>query len=232
MKTHTIVICFFLMLTTALPSCKKEKKPEPASPVPSGCDTTFNASYNPDTILPSPYLMTYPGSVWNYDDGTAESCTAWEQVGIEETTTAGNCVTVHKTYTIVPKTTFGYIYGENYLYLKPNHKTTEYIPFLTMQPGVFYTHYSTQNDAAYSVIKDTLSVAEILDSMEVLGNMYYDVIHVHKYHSQYYPFIGSGPVSTTEFYYANQVGLIRKDLYWNSTVPVITNLVSYTIGPH
>lgn len=194
------------------------------------CETKYFESVAPDTVLPSSYIMAYPGSIWNYDDGTTRTCSSWEQVDIVDLSTLPNgCKTVSTTHTIVPSTSFGYIHGLNQLSVYGPGHASVMEPLLATVPGIFYNH-GTNPSGGTSI--DLRTVTETLDSMSVLGVTYYDVIHVHQKDSTYFYHVYHGPYGHYDMYYANNVGLIRMESQFITNPTEVRNLVSYVIGPH
>jgi hypothetical protein len=219
---------FFLSLLTAglfLASCKKTDN--------SVCKTIYTEQTDNDTVLPSPYLMTYPGSVWVYDDGTTTTCNTWEQVGLIETSQSNGCKTVHTTHVIAAHTSFGYIQGINELVFPGTEQTSLSKPLLSETTGTFYEHVTQLHyDQFGGTDTETRNVLELLDSLTVLGVTYYDVIHVSQSDQYMSNHTYSGGFTFKHSYYARHIGLIRATESVNTDPPSIRNLVSYTIGPH
>jgi hypothetical protein len=217
-----------LLLATALTilSCKKDKQI-------SKCATTYTESTDNDTVLPSSYLMYYPGSSWHYDDGSTITCNGWEQVAIVEKTTVNGCTTVHTTHKTAAVCSFGYVIGVDGVSLQAQDESTLLQPLLATTIGDFYDYHGTTGYGEEGgTVADYRTVTELLDSMTVLGVVYYDVIHVHSVYSTYYPHIFGGPHGSGELFYANHVGVIRSEANIDTNPTIIHNLVSYVIGPH
>jgi hypothetical protein len=234
MKLTALPVLLLLVIASLGVSCKK-KEIKPGTTI-SGCmDTTFVDNFYNDTIFPSEYLMTYPGSEWNYDNGTTVTCDAWENVAFAVPTVNDQCVTITKDYHFLPHCSSEprYIdYNKNVTITNPNK--TKSTPLLDTVLGVFYQDsYTLGGPPPYEVaqVYRSFEVIEKLNSMDVLSVTYSDVIHVRinvqEYSDHFTPY-------TYDYYYAKNVGLIRYSYTYEPNDPPITekNLVSYIIGPH
>lgn len=226
---HIGFLCVFV--NTMLSSCQKEKVTDYAGLPP--CDTTFVEDYSYDTILPSDYLMTYPGSWWQYTNGTMDSCDGWSVVSLNQLAANGNCITVYKDYKILPRTSFGHIAFDTQVIPLPKHAPPKQWRLLDTLVGSFldYTAYGGEGEGSY---KETLqrNVVEKLPSLEVNGVTYQDIIHVHSYRKILYYHVWSGPFWNTETYYARNVGIIKVVSSYVNENPVTKELISYYIAPH
>jgi len=234
MKLTALPILLLFVITSLGVSCKKkDKKPDNSTVANETCDTTFINNYINDTIFPSDYLMTYPGSEWNYDNGTTVTCDAWENIAFTSTTSNDNCDTVTKSYHFLPLCNSSpYYIAYNKEIDIANPFNTKSIPLVDTTVGVFhqnnYTIVGWQSPYHITHINETYSVEEKLNSLEVLSVTYNDVIHVRRY------VVGTGHspgTATYHYYYAKNVGLI-KSYTGEFTVQNEKKLVSYTIGPH
>lgn len=229
----TFIISFLLLAVFSVNvSCKKKDKTPHST---GGCDTTFVHNYINDTIFPSEYLMTYPGSEWNYDNGTTVTCDAWENVAFAAPTTNDDCVTVTKDHHFLPHCSSEPIYlSANMEVFIDNPDRTEYLQIIDTTVGVFWedSYVEYYGQTPYWSVSRSMEVIEKLESMEVLSVTYQDVIHVRKKIIKYaIGGIGSHPYAY-DYYFAKNIGLI-KYVYDPYDAPVTTkNLVSYTIGPH
>lgn len=223
-----LLFAFLASVSVLLGSCKKENKE------PTECKTNYVDQYEADTIQPSPYLMTYPGSVWHYDDGSTISCDAWVQATIITGVSPSSCVTtVNRTFAIVPRTTMGNIYFDSGLYDQGINKKTEKRQLLSTQLGLFYNQPYKYPDYWGGYTK--LSTEEVLPSLEVNGVTYTDVLHIHMEQYVGTNKYGSGPTIYKDYWYSNGVGLIRwlaDSTSMNGGPAIERSLVSYTIGPH
>lgn len=235
MKSLLSILASLLILLFAinLQSCRKDNVEDLFGPPP--CDTTFIQNYSFDTVYPSDYIMAYPGSWWVYDDGQIDSCFNWATVSVVNNTYAGNCVTVHEDKKILPRTTFGFISFESKV-STIGYNPTSVSQLLATNPGVFL-HIITEvpsspNNQDAHKITQTREVIEHLDSMEINGVVYYDIIHVYDYVKTFYYHISNGPYWTHDYYYARNIGLIRKYITYVGTPYHECTLSSYYIAPH
>ena len=188
------------------------------------------------TVYPSDYIMAYPGSWWVYDDGKIDSCSNWATVSIVNNTYAGNCVTVHEDKQNLPRTTLGFISFESKV-STVGYNTTSVLPLLATNLGVFLhkvTEVPSSSPSSQNAHKDThiKEVIEHLDSMEINGVTYYDIIHVHDSLKIFYYHVWGGPFWTNDYYYARNVGIIKQySTYVNNTI-IDRTLTSYYIAPH
>lgn len=237
MKSTILPVLFLLVITSLGVSCKKKDiQPENQDPATEACDTTFVNNYINDTIFPSDYLMTYPGSEWHYDNGSTVTCDAWENIAIAATTTSGNCVTVTKDYHFVPHCSSSpyYIAYNKELVAIANGFKTKPIPLIdTIVGASYYDNYSFagwQSPYEITHVDQYFTVVEKLESYDVLSVTYPDVVHVrlqiHGYNNH------SEGTTVYHSYYAKNVGLIRSYTGDNPDPGSEKKLVSYTIGPH
>jgi len=230
------IFLFILLITLFFVSCKKDNTPVPTphSQTLPQCDPiiTFNHSY--DTIYPSDYLMAYPGSWWEYDNGFIDSCLAWEEVFIHQTTIIDGCKYVEEDLWILPeKLSYhsGNIAFNQAVNSSQNHESTKFYFIYSDMPGIYHnsvTHYDTYK------VTTTLEMFPALDSMVVNGITYYDVIH-QKTTSKtgFYKFRGErGPTFTDDYFFAKDVGLISNIKYGTYGLLYELNLVNYYIAPH
>jgi len=239
MKLTALPILLLLVITSLGVSCKKkDTKPVDTTtyPNPYEYDTVYVDNYINDTIFPSDYLMTYPGSEWNYDDGTTVTCDAWENVAVSTTVFQSPTYTVTRSYHVVPHCSSEpiYISGSNYLDMTDPMRS-RIVGLVDTTVGEFYEDSYVLGEpypGSYVHVSRSVEVVEKLPFMEVLSVSYPDVIHVRK-HMLYYDGDHEFPY-TYDYYYAKHVGLIRyTDTYLPNDPPQSEkNLVNYTIGPH
>ena len=211
-------ILISLLLLIAFTSCKKDKVPEPYEPC---IVITENHTY--DTILPSDYLMTYPGSWWEYSNGDIDSCIAWSEVIINESITSPDgCILTTEDIQILPHCHFKhYTYESTYysfesrVFPNTDHTTTRHQKIIDTVPGHIYI-YNTSNSSTASSTSHGLEVIEHLDSMIIEGTVYYDIIHVKEGWSFYYSLAPGGPSFDNEYYFSKNIGPIRKLIGYNS----------------
>lgn len=234
MKPFLSILASFLILLVAIviQSCTKDTVEDLYGPPP--CDTTYIQNYSFDTVYPSDYIMAYPGSWWEYNDGHIDSCYNWATVSIFSQTNSGNCVTLYEDKQILPRTSFGYISFESKVI--NNQKTTSIEPLLAHTPGLFFDYFkgvpATPGNTDSHDITHTKEVIELLDSLEVNGITYYDIIHVHEYHYTFYYHVWGGPFWTNDFYYARNIGMIKQYSTFVNNPTVDRTLNSHFIAPH
>ncbi len=204
-------------------------------PIPD-CPTTYIYDNNFDTVFPSNYLMTYPGSWWEYSNGTIDSCSYWEGISVFRSTYQGNCQTITEDKQILPVTNYGHISFDSYVYTYLNGKSSTIQRYFDTVVGVFINDYYSVSatNGSDNGFNKTLKkeVVEMFDSFTIGGTTYTDVIHVHVLDSTYYHHIWGGPYGSADYYYAKNVGIIRKS-FSNQGQPYVTrDLVNYYIAPH
>lgn len=225
---------FFTAIILVFFSCRKDEielQPQPPAPP---CDTTFIEVRNNDTIFPSEYLMTYPGSWWSYDNGSIEISFEWEEVPIyTRTNNEEGCLVITSTYVYVPRTTYGYIYKTNLIKNEEPYKTK--VTQLVGEVGSTQTwsiwHEASDPQYSYEFIY-TFESLNAIDTMTVNGTLYSDIIKVYQSWQWYYWADLGGPMNERYSYYAKDVGLIFVDdqpADWG--VPEEYGLDNYLISP-
>lgn len=233
---------FFVLILFIL-SCKKDttQPPVPAAPPPvedtlPPCDPQITANHSYDTIYPSDYLMAYPGSWWEYDDGFIDSCTSWQEVLIHYTTSVGSCKFVEEDLWILPEKLL--YCGGNIAYnlnvrTPDDFGSTSFGKIYDTVPGVYSTSSSSGGEGTYSYTStSTTEMMPQLDSLLVNGTTYYDVIHKKISVYVYYYHAGGGPTYYTDYYFAKDVGLIMHSFSSNTGILNEYKLVNYYIAPH
>lgn len=236
MKPILSIITSFLILlfVIGVQSCKKDNVEDLYGPPP--CDTTFMQNYSFDTVYPSDYIMAYPGSWWEYSDGHIDSCFNWATVSIVNNTYSGNCVTVHEDKKILPRTSFGYFSFESKVQPYSNFNPTWIEPCLDTNLGMFWDHQHSyhapngNNNSSLTTIQK--EVVEHLDSINLGGITYFDVLHVYEYRSIYFYHVFNGPHWTNDFYYARNVGIIKQYSTYMDNPTIDRTLTSHFISPH
>jgi hypothetical protein len=238
MKSCIPFLISVLVLSVSF-SCKKkevEKDTTPPASSASTYDTTFIDNYLNDTVFPSPYLMTYPGSTWNYDDGSVTECDQWANVVYAETAFANNAYTVTRTHCILPHTNkynFPYVFYDQVLKIT-NSSNSRKIQMVDTVVGEFYTgSYVTGVYPNHCIYSDTLEVVELLSSMQVLSTIYYNVIHIKQKSDTYCPHSSNSvPSIYIHSYYSKNVGLIKQTIIQDGHPDQENNLMNYVIGSH
>lgn len=219
LKRNTIfyISCLVLVISS---SCKKENiEPEPiinetetgSTPL---CDTVYIELNTLDTIYPSEYLAAYPGSWWNYSDGSTESCSGWE-IGTETSQTVlNNCVTKNSDNHYFPRTTFGLISDKDVIFL--NYIPSRYFPLIGGDyiGHEFYNYMTWFSNSpglgGYNYNRKRL--VNHFDSFEVNGTVFLDVIKIAHSQGIYFYDTNGGPQQINYYYYSRNIGLIRKDI--------------------
>ena len=212
-------------------SCKKENT-HPQDP----CGVTIIGNHSNDTIFPSPYLMTYPGSWWAYTQGMTDSCQVWESVDIINTVIGSPCPIMNKDVSVLPYLlTSSNFHGlthisyDTRIILSPNYYPSKRVKLLDTVPGI--THFSEWSGGSGSTYHDrtlTVRTLERFDSIYLANTWYYDVIHTEEIDSIYFYHMPGGPVNTNEYYYARNIGMVRK-IYWQG---VTFDLTNHYIAPY
>lgn len=231
-------IFLFLIVTSIIYSCKKDEVITPDKPeIP--CDTTFNENFSFDTIFPSHYFMAYPGSWWEYDDGAIDSCLNWVEATLYQVDKIENCVTIDIDKKIVPLMsavdggTIRYISSQSQIYPTQEYTTTISIQIITEVVGneCYYGSISYGEGEDWNEHRTTYKNIAHLDSIDINGIFFYDIICMEQDKYTYSPHNGYGPHYTINHYYAKEVGLIRRIQifpYYTDTI----NLVNYHIEPY
>lgn len=225
-----LTIALFALCLLAV-SCKKNN---PAQNV--GCEPVISQSYSNDTIFPSDYLVAYPGSWWEYNDGFIDSCTSWEAVPFRTTTISGECIFVDEDYKILPE---GLLYANNVSFDQRvsnsgGLNSTRCTPLFDTIVGTFYNESYGSGSGIYAsnniVTAETL---ERLPSMTIGSNTYYDVIHViHTREVQFGHWGGGGPTFLSEYWFAKDVGMVKMMSGDSGSITDDIELVNHYIAPH
>lgn len=229
MKPITFTILFLVSLSII--SCKKDEYPTYSS----DC-SIVQENYNYDTIHPSDYLMTYPGSWWEYSNGDIDSCNAWETIVTSDVQYSGSCTSVSKDRKIVPfSTASGYIYGEEKVIPWSNHyKPTSYITLIDANQGVVET-YTTHAGSGLNAQSTEYTITSFghKDSMNIGGTTFYDLVHMREKREINFPHIGGGPTYIHEYIYSKNIGLIAKiNLSFGLNPPDTVHLINHYIAPY
>ena len=230
---HLIAI---LSISLIAMSCKKdtiEPKPiENTSTTTPPCDTTFIYDNVLDTIHPSSYLMAYPGSWWEYSDGSLIEATGWNEVAVSTKTIQDNCVTINYNNVILPVYN-GYPVANTFYVFEVSASETRLEPILDTTLGTFYQkQFYYGSGSMSSTHTHTFTLEEKLNSLTVNGIVYNDVLHVN-YHYEIAHHQGYGPDVIIDRYFAKNVGMIKEIRFEeiNSSTDTI-NLINHFIAPH
>lgn len=215
MKTTAFLLCLIPFI--CLISCRKDGTEAACTLDQSGLKTT-------DTIRPSAYLMYYPGSWWSYSNGTTETVDNWEEVTINVKEFEGTC-SLYKV--VLPSTHNGLIYDSKYCVIPSVFEYTEFEPLLDTVQGIFYEEVTTGSGSTTTITK---TCEGFISSLTVSGSTYQNVLHIKKLEEIFFGHISGGPTFSYHYYYAPNVGLIRK--ISNTSSHDTLDLVDHYIAPH
>lgn len=216
-----LLSCILVLSIVGMVSCKDD------------CEDGYLISQNHsfDTVYPSDYLMADPGSFWEYSDGTIDSCSSWVPTLLHESINSDDCLMVNENLLLLPEKLryhFGSIYFDQEMSTASDNSSSTFIPIIDTSLGVFFSRLSASGKSRTRVTRETL---EHLDSIEVNGNIYQDVLVVEHKVEHWAIEITDGPDYIDELYFAKYVGLIKlKTLYAGVSNEI--DLVEYQIGPH
>lgn len=220
----TIVLLVFTIISA---SCKKEDPSQPE------CEPVVAQNYSNDTIFPSDYIMAYPGSWWEYDNGIIDSCTSWKTVPFRSTNLYNGCLLVNEDQWIIPE---GLIYESNIGFNQSirnagDYNATRCTPIFDTLVGVFHdVTFSGGSGTGSYTEHDTGETLERLDSIIIGSNTYYDVLHVKLVRDiDYAHWSGSGPHYVSELWLAKNVGLVK---YIDNENFFDMELVDHYIAPY
>lgn len=115
------------------------------------------------------------------------------------------------------------------------YKTTLF--HLILKPWEKLNFYGESNDV-YGV-EIWMELYENIDSLEVNGVMFYDVIDIRTQSKiSYYELAGGGPLNSTHAYYAKGIGLLQMVFYINTDEndtgegDIHKSITDYYIAPH
>jgi hypothetical protein len=186
--------------------------------------------------------MTYPGSWWEYSDGTIDTCLAWELLAIYDVVTDGNCVTIYENQCVMPYLnkvlSSGYnLAVSNELHVFPNgpNKETGFSRMLSETDGeIIYSHQTEEygeGEYSYHIVSSKKNIGH-LDSLEINGTQFYDIVCIQSQSYAYFWHAGQGPSSFINYYFAKEIGLVRQISISPYTGSDTTNLVNYYIEPY
>lgn len=234
---NTICSTFIILIfCISLSGCKKDNAPAPS------CTEVVEDFTEADTIYPSDYLMTYPGSYWKYSGDYAgttysetDTCLGWKTVSMTTIGSLNECTGIFKNYKIIPHTNYAVIAGwDSFFAGETDNDSCRLMQLIDTTPGVFY--YGTFGKTTSGAVKIYKNECiEKIPSMTVAGVVYNDVIHIKAFYQEYFYHISNGPSWTYHHYYAKNVGKIRTEITTNQgplTTPSVWELVDYYIAPH
>lgn len=214
-------------------SCNKDVTPSPTNQ--ESCDTIITQNHSYDTVLPSSYLMTYPGSWWEYSSSESgnnftSTCDSWENVPVYSSSNSGDCI-FNEDILILPEGpiyTFDFILGDKEVTTDTDNYSTQIIPILDTVVGGYYEEDGSggENVQSYYTKRESFG---FIDSMEVNNTLYHDVLHVKHYTDIIYT-NGMNYIFYTNYYFVEFVGIIKMEGFKNGYFDV--ELVNYNIAPH
>lgn len=223
MNRNVLLIGFLGIFIVA--GCRKDDPNIDNESLDSKCDTVFNEMILNDTIFPSEYLMAYPGSWWEYSDGTIISSSAWESVPICEIAKP-SCYEVTRTYQVLPDYNGIWIKNEYELRNDSDLVLSNLTKILGGNEGDIY---SSIRDGDYL---HTTTYLQHLDSLEVEGVIYYDIVKTHYTNEVMDGTVPMFTVGSSTIYYSKNVGVVRIVNQNNNGVSGTRNLIDYHIEPY
>jgi hypothetical protein len=229
-----------LLLLLAQSACKKELLDDNlADATIETCDTTYVDLFSDDTVTSSPYLAAYPGSWWNFSDGSTKACNYWGPVVFTSNQVAeGNCITVYRDRKYLPHISqWGYIYNQSAYNLTLAYQTSQFTKIMDTVPGQIHSAfaYNIPANDPFSNHYHSLQILVIghLDQLEVNGTIYYDIMHIRHHYTMEHKHYHSIYESIYDYFYAREIGQIRR-IRQNSSMPNpdTLDLVDYYIAPH
>lgn len=214
---------YFLVLFVLFVSCQKEEW--------DPCSTKVHEMHSYDTIFPSDYLMTYPGSWWEFSDGSVATCSAWEAVSIAEITPVGCGQLVEEDMHVLPTTSFAqYIAYDSKVVSSANYShSTTYVPLFSTDV-TFEEIYQT--GVPGSSTSTTITAMGHYDVFNFDGETFYDVLHTKYIVVPYYDFFGNGPPQGYHRFYAKDIGFVGNVKINNGLQFDTIHLVNHHIEPY
>ena len=208
------------------------------------CDTIFTNTFLTDTILPSDYLMAYPGSWWEYSDGRTMKCTDWAYIPTYAKVYNADysCLEIKSEYKYMPwiESTIEKHTGDSYA-IHGNYKvdldSTNYASIFYKQilPFGEEWHYygETKGSGDYTYeYRNWYSCDSVFETKLINGNLYEDVIYIHQRTIQYFYHTSNGPFSNRGYYFAKNIGLVKIKVAGNYPGIYERYLLNYYIAPH
>lgn len=221
------------LIITVLISCNKDVTPAPT--IEELCEPIISQNHSYDTVLPSSYLMTYPGSWWEYVDietgnSFTANCNFWENVPIYSTINSETC-NINEDLLILPEGPlfeFDFILDNNEVTTNTENYSTQITPILDTVTGIYYEESGSGGENVQSYYTKRESYG-FIDSMEVNSTLYYDVLHV-KHYTDIIFINGMNYTYYTNYYFVEFVGIIKMEGFKNGYFD--RKLVDYYIAPY
>lgn len=223
------LIVYLFTIFVLITSCKKE------AVIEEPCSTTIIENHSYDTIFPSEYIMAYPGSWWEYDNGLIDSCEYWEAIPIRSTITSEGCLIVNEDMWVLPEalTYHGIVANDKSVYTPVDCTSTTFRPILDTTIGIFYQNQKIVSDGQYSYeMNSSAETIARLDSLTIGTITYYDVLQIEMICSIYYFHIMNGPTYTSQYWFAKNIGMIKFQLFQNGMPSSEGELIDYYIAPY
>ncbi|MBN4073015.1 hypothetical protein JYT74_03130 [Crocinitomix catalasitica] len=236
-------------------SCKKNKV-EPVNQVQNATKYVIDCKFSTVdvstyfTFESSPYIASYPGSWWTYDNGETYYSSGSDLVGfIQYELNSDGCTVAQIDSIFLPfqenlpygsengygnQTGFGYILGDANVYVGSEPEdfsestVRQLVDTVALVGEQFYYGKWNYSQGWHSI---TRWIEAKYDSLLVAGVYYYEVIRVHEVSETYISHLGHGPIDDWTYYFSKEVGLIKRDL-WGSSGSDTLRLVDYYIAPH
>ncbi|MEN8928687.1 MAG: hypothetical protein ABF242_04585 [Flavobacteriales bacterium] len=217
---------------TFFANCKKENSEE----CPNG-KTNIIQQYSLDTIFPSDYIMAYPGSWWEYDNGKVDSCRGYFTQKIENIERNYPCLSVYEDLIYVPTiTSLGAIYKGSIIKITSNYQGTKFVEMIdTAKSNSIVSYGKNPYPSNYNHYSQTMivksEIIEHLSSFQVNGIIYADVIHCQTSEKTDDFKLETPPPRISHYYFAKNIGLIEHS---SSYVGLDTRkrLINHYIAPH
>ncbi|MCF8277388.1 MAG: hypothetical protein K9J17_11705 [Flavobacteriales bacterium] len=220
MAIRTVSLTLVIAFVATISGCIKEPY----------CEVGYiiDKHHSYDTIYPSIFLARYPGSWWEYSNGSRDSCHNWEAVPIWLASDDISCPIVSEDMVYLPS---GHVYNNQYVWTPEGKLNTVFNPIVDTLIGVVYSTVDYGGSARITV---SLVTVDRSDTMQVNGVIYSDVIHMKYSYEVYYWHIDGGPPATvTDSYYARNVGLIKQKRFdYFRNIDDQIELVNHYIAPH
>lgn len=225
-KTSFLVFAFI----TIMFNCKKHDKCLNGS-------ISIVQEHSLNTIYPSDYIMAYPGSWWEYDNGKIDSCFEWIPQKTYSINKMNNCTYSYEDLQYLPRTSFGIVRGDYIVEGVNVDNNTQYIPWTDTSAKVGEVANWSITHHLYSVTTYTtyLDKMEKLNSLNINGTTYFDIIHciINQERSEFK--YGSVPNTIYDYYFAKNIGIIKKSRSRWPFTPFYSDtsiLINHYIAPH
>lgn len=224
------LILSLLVASFTIVGCKKEVTEPTNNVFQDNCDTTLVEFHSNDTVFPSDYIMAYPGSWWEYSDGSIATSDEWRLKEVV-TTTKPDCYVQISDYHYLPNFN-NYWIDNNFLITSNDDDTFISSSQLTGTSlgEVFYSVVSNEDGPYFT--KHTKSYVDHLDSLEVLGVMYYDVMVIGTRVANHKGGVILSTSHEDEKFYSKNIGLIRQTRVTMGWDYDTLDLVNYHIEPY